>query len=121
MFSTTEPVTLKRPATVLSGEVKRPRTDQIAVFAQQDPYGDSGFNGVAGCPFARGQRHQILRLNYQRNTVDVDDAVEQLEKPHPNKSGDHGAPYRARLNSLKTRDLYPGMIYATFLSWAAPR
>ena len=38
-------------------KVRRLKTNEIAVFAQQDAYGDSGFVGVAkGYPFARRQR-----------------------------------------------------------------
>ena len=79
-------------------KVKRLKTEQIAVFAQQDAYGDSGFAGVdKAIRSLGGNDSTILRLNYQRNTVDVDDAVEQLQgratekSTPPNKSGDHGA------------------------------
>jgi ABC-type branched-subunit amino acid transport system substrate-binding protein len=62
-------------------KVKRLKPSQIAVFAQQDAYGDSGFAGVAKAIRALGgDDNAILRLNYQRNTVDVDEAVEQLRK-----------------------------------------
>ena len=78
-------------------KVRRLKTNEIAVFAQQDPYGDSGFAGVTKAIRSLGGNDStILRLNYQRNTVDVDEAVRQLhaynQGPHPsNKSGDHGA------------------------------
>src|SRR5882762_7337113 len=53
---------------------------QIAVFAQQDTYGDAGYAGVAKSFRSLGASDSgILRLNYQRNTVDVDDAVNQLK------------------------------------------
>ena len=78
-------------------KVRRLRPEQIAVFAQQDAYGDSGFAGVAKAIRSLGGNDSaILRLNYQRNTVDVDEAVArtpgaQLQQgPLPNKSGDHG-------------------------------
>jgi Periplasmic binding protein len=56
------------------------RPEQIAVFAQQDAYGDSGFAGVAKAMRALrgGNEGTILRLDYQRNTLDVDDAVARL-------------------------------------------
>src|SRR5947207_6192948 len=56
------------------------RPEQIAVFAQQDVYGDSGFAGVAKAMRALrgGNEGAILRLDYKRNTVDVDDAVARL-------------------------------------------
>jgi ABC-type branched-subunit amino acid transport system substrate-binding protein len=53
---------------------------QIAVFAQQDTYGDSGFAGVSKAVRALGVSDAaIVRLNYKRNTVDVDDAINQLK------------------------------------------
>jgi hypothetical protein len=55
----------------------------------------------------------ILRLNYPRNTVDVDDAVNQLklQKP-PIKAVVMAAVYRAAAKfSEKTHDFFPGMIY----------
>ena len=55
----------------------------------------------------------IVRLNYKRNTVDVDDAVNQLraQKP-PIKAVVMVATYRAAAKFIeKTRDAYPGMIY----------
>ena len=55
----------------------------------------------------------ILRLNYARNTVDVDDAVNQLKlQKTPIKAIVMVATYRAAAKFIeKTRDLYPGMIY----------
>jgi len=88
---------------------------QIAVFAQQDSYGDAGFAGVAKAFRALGVSDSaILRLNYKRNTVDVEDAVNQLksQKP-PIKAVVMVATYRAAAKFIqKTRDLYPGMIYS---------
>src|SRR5258707_4690523 len=53
------------------------RPEQIAVFAQQDAYGDSGFAGVAKAMRALrgGNEGAILRLDYQRDTEEADDAV----------------------------------------------
>jgi ABC-type branched-subunit amino acid transport system substrate-binding protein len=88
---------------------------QIAVFAQQDSYGDAGFAGVAKAFRALGvSDSSIVRLNYARNTVDVDDAVNQLklQKP-PIKAVVMVATYRAAARFIeKTRDLYPAMIYS---------
>ena len=88
---------------------------QIAVFAQQDSYGDSGFAGVAKAFRALGANDSaILRLNYKRNTVDVDEAVNQLkaQKP-PIKAVVMVSTYRAAAKFIeKTRDLFPGMIYS---------
>jgi ABC-type branched-subunit amino acid transport system substrate-binding protein len=70
---------------------------QIAVFAQQDPYGDAGFAGVAKAFRALGLSDSlILRLNYARNTVDVDNAINQLKAQRvPIKAVVMAAVYRA--------------------------
>jgi branched-chain amino acid transport system substrate-binding protein len=96
-------------------KLRRLQPKQIAVFAQQDSYGDSGFAGVAKAFRALGASDSaILRLNYKRNTVDVEDAVNQLkaQKP-PIKAVVMVSTYRAAAKFIeKTRDLYPGMIYS---------
>ena len=97
-------------------KVKRLKPSQIAVFAQQDAYGDSGFAGVAKAIRALGgDDNAILRLNYQRNTVDVDEAVEQLRKSRiPIRAVIMVPTYRAAAKFIeKMRDLYPGMIYTS--------
>jgi branched-chain amino acid transport system substrate-binding protein len=95
-------------------KLRRIPVKQIAVFAQQDTYGDSGFAGVAKAVRALGVADSaIVRLNYKRNTVDVDDAVNQLklQKP-PIKAIVMVASYRAAAKFIeRTHDLYPGMIY----------
>ena len=60
-------------------EVRRIPPDEIAVFAQQDGYGDAGFNGVAKMlrKYKRDP-NRVLRVGYKRNTSDVDEAVEAL-------------------------------------------
>ena len=95
-------------------KLRRIPPNQIAVFAQQDPYGDAGFAGVAKAFRALGVDDSgILRLNYQRNTVDVEDAINQLklQKP-PIKAVVMAAVYRAAAKFIeKTHDFFPGMIY----------
>ncbi|MGA7069154.1 MAG: ABC transporter substrate-binding protein, partial [Pseudolabrys sp.] len=94
-------------------KVKRLKPSQIAVFAQQDAYGDAGFSGVARAIRALGgDENSILRLHYQRNTVDVDDAVDQLRKSRvPIRAVVMVPGYRAAAKFIeKTRDLFPGMI-----------
>jgi branched-chain amino acid transport system substrate-binding protein len=102
-------------------KVRRLKLEQIAVFAQQDAYGDSGFAGVAKAIRSLGGNDStILRLNYQRNTVDVDEAVAQL---HAHNSDRSRIPiravimvpaYRAAAKFIeKTRDFYPNMIYTS--------
>ena len=99
--------------------------EQIAVFAQQDAYGDAGFAGVEKAirSLRGGNETPILRLNYQRNTVDVDDAVAQLQQGNAQLQQKRHAPikavimvpaYRAAAKFIeKTRNLYPDMIYTS--------
>jgi ABC-type branched-subunit amino acid transport system substrate-binding protein len=96
-------------------KIRRLRPEQIAVFAQQDAYGDAGFDGVAKAmrTLRAGNDLPIMRLNYKRNTIDVDDAVAQLRKPHSTiKAVVMVATYRAAAKFIeKTHDAFPGMIY----------
>ena len=99
-------------------KVKRLTPEQIAVFAQQDSYGDAGFAGVEKAIRSQrdGNESPILRLNYQRNTVNVDDAVAQLQQPRrvPIKAVIMVPTYRAAAKFIeKIRDLYPDMIYTS--------
>ena len=98
-------------------KVRRLRPEQIAVFAQQDAYGDAGFAGVEKAirTLRGGEEATILRLNYQRNTVDVDDAVSQLQRTRaPIRAIIMVPTYRAAARFIeKTRDRYPNMIYAS--------
>ena len=96
-------------------KIRRLQPRQIAVFAQQDAYGDAGFAGVAKAFRTLGLNDgAILRLNYKRNTVDVDEAVSQLRAQKPAiKAVVMVATYRAAAKFIeKTHDLYPGMIYS---------
>ncbi|HYV38353.1 MAG TPA: ABC transporter substrate-binding protein, partial [Gemmataceae bacterium] len=62
-------------------EVKRLRPEQIAVFAQQDSYGDAGFKGVAKTLRKYDRRAEdILRVGHHRNSVDVTAAVQEILK-----------------------------------------
>jgi ABC-type branched-subunit amino acid transport system substrate-binding protein len=62
-------------------EVRRVDPGKIAVFAQDDAFGQAGFDGVA-----RVMRHykkdpaKVVRVGYKRNTADVDDAVKAVRK-----------------------------------------
>ena len=106
-------------------KVRRLLPEQIAVFAQQDAYGDAGFAGVQKAirSLRGGNESPILRLNYQRNTVNVDDAVAQLQQRNAQLQQNRRIPikavimvptYRAAAKFIeKTRDLYPDMIYTS--------
>ena len=96
-------------------KIRRLQPRQIAVFAQQDAYGDAGFAGVAKAYRTMGLNDgTILRLGYKRNTVDVDEAVNllKLQKP-PIKAVVMVATYRAAAKFIeKTHDAVPGLIYS---------
>jgi ABC-type branched-subunit amino acid transport system substrate-binding protein len=91
------------------------RPEQIAVFAQQDSYGDAGFAGVVKAmrTLRGGDEGTILRLNYKRNTIDVDEAVAGLrQRKGAIKAVVMVATYRAAAKFIeKTRDAYPSLIY----------
>jgi branched-chain amino acid transport system substrate-binding protein len=97
-------------------KVRRLKPEQIAVFAQQDAYGDAGFAGVAKAIRALrgGDSGFILRLGYQRNSVDVEQAVTQLKaSKFPIKAVVMVATYRAAAKFIeKTVDAYPGLTYS---------
>jgi len=95
-------------------KVRHLQPKQIAVFAQDDSYGDAGFAGVAKAFRSLDLSDEaILRINYKRNTIDVDQAIKTLraQKP-PIKAVIMVATYRAAARFIeKTRDLFPDMIY----------
>jgi ABC-type branched-subunit amino acid transport system substrate-binding protein len=103
-------------------KIRKLQPRQIAVFAQNDSFGDAGFAGVAKAFRTLGiSDSAILRVNYPRNTLDVDDAINQLKLQRP--------PIRAVVMVAttrpaakfieKTRDLFPGMIYTNMSSVGA--
>jgi branched-chain amino acid transport system substrate-binding protein len=95
-------------------KIRRLQPRQIAMFGQQDSYGDNGFAGVSKALRAMGLGDSaVLRLGYVRNTVNVDDAVNQLRAQKvPIKAVVMVAAYRAAAKFIeKTHDLFPGMIY----------
>ena len=62
-------------------DVKRIKPEEIAVFAQQDGFGDAGFNGVAKMLRKyRRDPEKALRVGYKRNTTDVQEAVDAILK-----------------------------------------
>jgi ABC-type branched-subunit amino acid transport system substrate-binding protein len=89
---------------------------QIAVFAQTDDLGDAGYAGVAKAYRAMGLNDSaILRLNYPRNTIEVDEAVNTLRvQKLPVRAIIMSASYRAAAKFIeKTRALYPEMIFTS--------
>jgi branched-chain amino acid transport system substrate-binding protein len=96
-------------------KARKLRPDQIAVFAQQDSYGDSGYAGVEKAIRAlrNGEGGSILRVGYSRNTVDVDTAITQIRSNKTQiKAVVMVATYRAAAKFIeKMRPSYPGMIF----------
>jgi ABC-type branched-subunit amino acid transport system substrate-binding protein len=62
-------------------DVRRIPPQAIAVFAQDDAFGDAGFDGVAKV-MRRYRRDpaQVLRVGYRRNSADVEAAVRKLKE-----------------------------------------
>ena len=97
-------------------KMRRIPVRQIAVFAQTDDLGDAGFAGVAKAYRALGINDSaILRLNYPRNTIEVDEAVNTLRlQKVPVRAIIMSASYRAAAKFIeKTRNLYPEMIFTS--------
>ena len=103
-------------------KIRKLQPRQIAVFAQNDSFGDAGFAGVAKAFRALGISDSgILRVNYPRNTLDVDNAINQLrqQKP-PIRAVVMVATTRPAAKFIeRTRDLLPGLIYTNMSSVGA--
>jgi len=64
-------------------EVQKLAPEQIVVFAQDDSFGDAGFEGVTKALRANGHGNvATLRVGYKRNTADVDVAIEAIAAYH---------------------------------------
>jgi branched-chain amino acid transport system substrate-binding protein len=103
-------------------KIRKLQPRQIAVFAQNDSFGDAGFAGVAKAFRALGiSDSAILRVNYTRNTLDVDDAINQLKQQKvPIRAVVMVATTRPAAKFIeKSRDLFPGMIYTNMSSVGA--
>jgi len=98
-------------------KVRRLRPEEIGVLTQQDAYGEAGMDGVmkAMRSLRGGVTGQVFRMSYNRNTVNVDEAIALLRRQKiPIKAVVLVATYRPAAKFIeKTRDLYPDMIYAT--------
>lgn len=96
-------------------KIRRIKPEQIAVFAQQDAFGDAGFEGVAKAMrrLRGGDGGFILRTGYPRNSLDVDTAIAQVKASKtPIKAVVMVATYRAAAKFIeKTRETIPGLIY----------
>jgi branched-chain amino acid transport system substrate-binding protein len=95
-------------------KIRKLKPSQIAAFGENDAFGDQGFAGMARAYRAIGVNDaSILRLTYNRNTIDVDEAVNQLKQQKvPIRAVVMTATTRPAAKFIeKTRDLFPGMIY----------
>jgi ABC-type branched-subunit amino acid transport system substrate-binding protein len=95
-------------------EVRRILIDEIAVFAQQDGYGDAGFNGMAKMLRKYNRNpEKALRVGYKRNTSDVGEAVETLLKSrHPVRAVVMVATYKAAAKFIeKVKAERPDIIF----------
>ena len=63
-------------------DVKKVPDRGIVVFAQNDAYGDAGFEGATKMLRKKGRNDDVLRVGYERNTVEVDDAVAKVLDYH---------------------------------------
>jgi branched-chain amino acid transport system substrate-binding protein len=95
-------------------EVRHIKPDQIAVFAQDDSYGDAGFQGVARViRQLKRTPSSILKVTYTRNTSDVADAVARILDKKANVAAVvMVATYRPAARFIeKVREQRPGMIF----------
>ncbi len=51
---------------------------EIVVFAQDDGFGDAGYDGVVSALENRGYSADTLRVGYRRNSTDIQDAVDRV-------------------------------------------
>src|SRR5262249_20652683 len=63
--------------------VRHIRPEHIAVFAQEDAFGEAGYAGIAKAMRAlRPDVTGLFRIGYQRNSIDVTAAIQKLrERP----------------------------------------
>lgn len=66
-------------------DVRKVKPTHIAVFAQQDGFGDAGFTGVTKALRRYGRNQdQILRVGFKRNTLEISDALAEVIKNRNN-------------------------------------
>src|SRR5213080_3078677 len=96
-------------------DVRRISPGEIAVFAQQDGYGDAGFNGVAKMMRKYNRNpERVLRVGYKRNTGDVNDAVSTLLRSrHPVRALVMVATYKAAAKFIdKVKAERPDIVFS---------
>lgn len=86
---------------------------EIVVFAQEDAFGDAGYEGVAKTLRALNADAKPYRIGYKRNTIEVSDAVKWLTANRSRvKAVVMVATYRAAAKFIeKTREAMPDLIY----------
>jgi len=92
------------------------------VFTKATLFGDAGFAGVAKAFRALGiSDGTIMRLNYARNTMELDDAIisSAAKGGRSGRSVMVATTRQAAKFIEKTRDLFPGMIYTNMSSVGA--
>jgi len=87
-------------------EVQKLAPEQIVVFAQDDSFGDAGFEGVTKALRANGHGNvTTLRVGYKRNTADVDAAIEAIAAYHdrtePGSPDNKGKVTQLRVHPVK--------------------
>jgi len=96
-------------------KVRHIHPTQIAVFAQDDSYGDAGYSGVAKAFRALNLSDAAIpRFTYKRNTIDVAQAVAALTAQRPAvRAVIMIATYRAAAKFIEqTRDRNRNLIYS---------
>jgi len=94
-------------------ELRKVKPMEVAVFAQQDGYGDAGFYGVARALRKYGvDPDKCVRVGHQRNSVDVAAAVKGI-LDHPEiRAVIMVSTYRSAARLIqKVRDARPNMIF----------
>ena len=97
-------------------QVRRIRPDQIAVLAEDDAYGEAGYQGVVAA-LRRSARDlpPVPRVTYQRNTADVSSAVARVvERGDRTRAVILVATYRAAARFIEqVKNQRPSMLFAT--------
>jgi ABC-type branched-subunit amino acid transport system substrate-binding protein/predicted Ser/Thr protein kinase len=94
-------------------ELRKVKPTEVAVFAQQDGYGDAGFYGVARALRKYGvDPDKCLRVGHQRNTTDIAAAADGI-LGHPEiRAVVMVSTYRPAARLIrKVRDARPNMIF----------